>query len=211
MLLATARLWSQRLEPIHWSLDLQPHSAPPGAEVLARLAARMDPGWHLYTMTTPRPPIATTIEVAPNPAFQSVRIYQPQPQRKPDPNFGTETETFEGEATFLLVIRLAADAAPGEIEVLVRPRFQACDDRQCLPPRRISVAARLVVDPSAPAAVPAIPAGFTLVSQLSQGRGSSGPESAAAGTARPATQVPAESGGLPVFLIVAFGFGLAAV
>lgn len=202
-LLAAVWLRSQPLQPVQWSLSLEPASAPPGARVLGKLTARMEPGWRVYSMTTPRPPIATTVEVKPHPALAAVRIYQPEPARKLDPNFGTETETFSGEVTLLLELELARDAAPGMLVLAVQPRFQACDDRQCLPPRRTAVAARLVVDPSAPMASAVIPPGYRLVSGTPA-------ETVTAPSATPA-QGSAPPQALPVFLLVAFGFGLAAI
>lgn len=202
-LLVTAALRSQPLNPIRWSFTVEPSSAPPGSRVLGRLTARMDPGWHLYSMTTPRPPIATTVEIAPDPAIEGVRIYQPEPERKLDPNFGTETETFAREVTFLVELQLARQAAPGAVELTARPRFQACDDRQCLPPRRVTVTARLAVDPSAPVIAVAIPPGYRPVSET--------PAETAASSPAPASPAAAPPQAIPVFLLVAFGFGLAAI
>lgn len=194
-----APLAAQRLEPIHWSLELEPRAVRPGGRLLGRVTARMDPGWHLYSLTTPRPPIATTIEIAPHPAVTGFRVYQPSPVRKPDPNFNTETETFEGTVSFLLEISIAEAAPAGATELLVRIRFQACDDRQCLPPRRTQLTAPFRVDPAAPPASVVIPAGYQPV-------GAASPPPPAT---RPAEGAPAET--LPIFFLVAFGFGVAAV
>lgn len=203
LLSAAVLLRSQPLNPVQWSLAVEPASAPPGARVLGNLTARMDPGWRVYSMTTPRPPIATTVEIAPHPAIEAVRLYQPEPVRKLDPNFGTETETFVGEVTLLVELRLSADAAPGAIELTVRPRFQACDDRQCLPPRRANVTALLTVDPAAPSTSPAIPPGYRLVSGT--------PEEIAAEPSAVPRETSAPPQALSMFLLVAFGFGLAAI
>jgi len=188
------------LEPVRWSMVVEPQAAPPGARVLAKLRARMEPGWHLYSLTTPRPPIATSIKLAPDPAVAFARAYQPQPERKPDPNFRTETETFQGEVTFLIEVQLSERAAPGELKLTAEVRFQSCDDRQCLPPRRASASASLRVDPSAPAPGFAIPPGYTLAGTPS-----------ASGTGARQSSSSAGSQGMPLFLLVAFGFGLAAV
>jgi len=203
LLQAVHALFGQPLNPVRWSLTVEPAKVPPGGEVLARLTARLDPGWHLYSMTTPRPPIATTIEIAPHPAIENVRIYQPEPVRKPDPNFGTETETYDGEVTFLLAIRVAREASPGDVELVARPRFQMCDDRQCLPPRRVSVSARFTVDPAATAITPVIPGNFRLVTGPKQAPAPATPSSSPTQAVTPS--------GLPLFVLVAFGFGLAAV
>ncbi len=165
----------------------------------------MDPGWHLYSLTTPRPPIATTIQVQPNPAVSGFKVYQPQPVRKLDPNFNTETETFEREVTFLVEIELAKDAAAGPVELALQPRFQACDDKQCLPPRRATVTASFSIDPKAGPAAWTIPAGYTEAAPAAS-------RSAAAAPSEPAPAPPAPSSrGLAFFVLVAFGFGLAAV
>ncbi|MDW8130260.1 MAG: hypothetical protein RMI94_06900 [Bryobacterales bacterium] len=93
LLLAAVELRPQPLEPVRWSLTFEPASVRPGSRVLGRLTAHMEPGWRVYSMTTPRPPIATTVEVTPHPAIASVRIYQPEPARKLDPNFGNPNPT----------------------------------------------------------------------------------------------------------------------
>lgn len=189
------------LEPVRWSLSIEPDAAPPGARLLARLTARMDPGWHLYSLTTPRPPIATTIEVGPDPAVESFRVYQPQPARKLDPNFNTQTETFDGEVTFLLELKLAPGVSPGVRDLAARVRFQTCDDRQCLPPRRVNLSARFRVEPSAPVPAIVIPPGYTAASLDVKG-----------GEATPGwPRSAAQPRGLGLFLLIAFGFGLAAI
>lgn len=169
----------QKLNPAQWSLAFQPDRAAPGSAVLGRLSVKLDPGWHLYSLTTPRPPIATSISLADNPAVQEMKVQAPPPVRKFDPNFGVETETYEAGATFLLHIQLKKDAAPGPVELTAQIRYQLCDDRQCLPPVRRTAAATLVIDPTAKTSAPPAPP-------------------------------PAGQGALQ-FLLVAFGFGLAAI
>ncbi|MCL4854549.1 MAG: redoxin, partial [Bryobacteraceae bacterium] len=194
--------FAQKLNPVQWSLTLEPSSAPPGGQVAARLTAAMDPGWHLYSLTTPRPPIATTISLAENPAIAGFKVYQPAPVRKLDPNFNTETETFDGKAVFLIVATVAGDAAGGPVELAAGVRYQACDDKQCLPPRRHTVTAKLTIDPAAQPAQIAIPAGY------------SEPSSGAPSSAQTPAPPPAASGEpqpFGTFLLVAFGLGLAAI
>ena len=60
---------------VKWSLSLEPASAAPGSKVLARIEGQIDPGWHLYSMTSAGA-IPTTIKVASNAAFEKVRIFQ---------------------------------------------------------------------------------------------------------------------------------------
>ncbi len=51
---------------------------------------------------------------------------QPKPHVAFDPNFEMNTETFEGEVTFTVPVKVAADAAPGPHKIVVKVTFQAC-------------------------------------------------------------------------------------
>jgi thiol:disulfide interchange protein len=197
-LILCAALPGQRLDPIKWGLEMDP--ARPGGAARARLTATMDAGWHLYSMTTPPPPRPTRITVADHPALGGVKIFTPPPRRALDPNFQSETETYDERAVFLLDLELKPDAA-GEIPVAVEVRYQACDDTRCLPPTRRTVEAVLRVAADAPAP-PAIPADY----QRYQPAAASPPPAA---PPQPAPAAPA--GGLVSLVPVAFGFGLLAV
>lgn len=163
----------------------------------------MDAGWRVYSLSTPRPPIATSVQLAPHSSIERWQLYQPRPVRKLDPSFNTETETFGGEVTFLLEIWLGAKAPAGVVPLAAQIRFQACDDRQCLPPRRVSVSANFTVDPAARPAEPVIPTGYTVA-------GSAPPSGTDAPPVEPAEVSGRSQTGL-VFVLVALGFGLAAI
>ncbi len=206
MALAAGALRAQKLDPVRWSLAVDSPAAP-GATVAARLTASIDPGWHLYSLSTPKGPIPTTVRIAGSPAVAAYRIYQPQPAVKFDPNFQADTETFDNQAVFWIAVELAKDAA-GTVELTAQVRYQACDERQCLLPVRKTASAMLSIDPAARPAAFAAPAGYLLFD----------PDQAAAGTASAAAPAPqtskttsGEVQGLGPFLLVAFGFGLAAI
>ena len=191
----------QRLNPAVWSLAVEPSLAAPGSEVSARLSVKLEPGWHLYSLTTPRPPIATSITLAENPAVENTKIFVPPPIRQFDPNFGVETETYESDTTFVLRIRLKSDAAAGPVELIAQTRYQLCDPKQCLPPVRRTASATLTVDTAAKSEAPPIPAGYT----------EAGAKPAATSAQSAPPPKPAGDPGIMRFLLVAFGFGLAAV
>jgi len=184
---------------VKWALELEPVTAPPGAKVLGRLKAAIEPGWHLYSLSRPATPanIPTTIQVAASPAVAQFRVLQPPANLLFDDTATTETETYENEAVFLIELELAKDAAAGPHEISIESKYQVCSETQCIPPVRRSSTATLTVDPASNAAAPVIPAGY-----------------AEAGTSPmpPGAQAaPGDSGGLATFLLVAFGFGLAAI
>lgn len=173
---ASAQEAPKKLDPIQWAAS---------GETTVRLHVTMEQGWHLYSLTTPRPPIATSVKSADS----ELSLYQPAPLRKVDPNFNSETETFEGEVDFYV----QGAIKPGSV---LEVRYQACTDRLCLPPRKkqLTIAA---------ASAFAIPAGYTKVAA---------PKPAASQTpAAPASAPKPQQQDLGQFLLIAFGFGLAAI
>jgi thiol:disulfide interchange protein len=184
---------------VKWSLTLEPAVAAPGTKILARLEGKIDPGWHVYSMSSAGA-IPTTVKVAASAASGKPRMFQAPPKKAYDPNFQLDTETYEGSAVFLQELQVKPDAAAGSSEVTAEVRYQTCNDTVCIPPRRQTVSATLTVDPQAHNVSPLIPAGYAEVSgadPLVGGRPPGGP--------LPDTQ------GLGAFLLVAFGIGLAAI
>ena len=179
---------------VTWKLSVEPPAAPPGGKVLLRMAGHIEDGWHLYSMSTPAA-IPTKIQLAPNPAIEKVRALQPQPKRAFDPNFNSDTETYEGDVAFLLELELKKDAPAGPTELSVSARYQTCNPKMCVPSKWTGTAS-LTVDPKASPAAVVIPAGY------------SEPQAPAASQSS-TTAPPAE--GLLAFLAVAFGFGLASI
>ncbi|MBM3776225.1 MAG: redoxin, partial [Acidobacteria bacterium] len=202
LFLSASAVLAQRNQ-VQWTLAFDPPAAPPGARTLGRLTATIEPGWHLYSLTPAAKPanIPTTIKIALSPAVEAARVFQPQPKRAFDKNFNTDTETYDNQAIFLIELALSPAAPPGPAEIASEVRYQVCDATRCIPPVRRTAAATLMVDPKAPAPSLAIPAGY------------SEPSAPAAPSPVPAAATgppPAQVGGL-AFLLVAFGFGLAAV
>jgi thiol:disulfide interchange protein DsbD len=200
----------RRQDPVSWKLQIDA-SAAPGARILARLTASIEEGWHLYSPTTPPGPIPTEIKIAPNPPVSSFRLYQPEPKRKFDPNFGNESRSFDKEAVFLFDIRLAPEASPGEAEITAQVRYQVCSDTVCLRPVRKTAAARIQIAHGATSPPVEIPAGYSEVILLPAALPgqTSGAGPASAGAPPPVQQAGTED--LGNFLLLAFGFGLAAI
>ncbi len=204
LLLWAAALPAQKLNPVQWSLAVEPETAAPGATVLARVTAKLDPGWHLYALSAPKPIIPTSVRLEDDPAIASQTVYQPEAAVKYDENFQFDVASYENEAVFLLEVRLAPDARPGPLRLSAQTRYQACDNRMCLPPRRATATAQLTIDRSAPASQAVIPAGYTRFD----------PASPAPAALAPPASTPAgaaSSQELAMFLLLAFGFGLAAI
>ncbi|MCU1262103.1 MAG: Redoxin domain protein, partial [Bryobacterales bacterium] len=174
---------------VNWTLEFSPGAAKPGAKVAGKLTAKIDEGWHLYSISTPPPPIPTTIKLADNPVFTVERVLQGKPIREHDPNFDADTETFEGEAVFYLDLNVKPGAPAGTAQITAQPRYQVCSATSCIPPKTKDVLGSFRVDPAAATSVAAIPSGYSVAK----------PTSAPAGDS---------IGG---FLAIAFGFGLASI
>ncbi len=200
LLLLAVSVSAQRLDPVQWTLTSEAAKAPPGATIPLKLTAKLEEGWHLYSLTTPPGgPNPTTAVIAENAAVASTKIYQPKPDRKFDQNFGVDTETFDKEAVFLLDTTIKKDAAVGPLDLIAQVRYQACNATMCLPPKKKSAEVNVEIAPSAaaPAAL-AIPAGYSEVGLRNEP------------TAPPAS-TPEPDQGLAAFLLTAFGLGLASI
>src|SRR5882724_10096839 len=192
---------AQGLDPVKWSLSVDSPAAAPGSKIPAHLIATIEPGWHLYSLSTPAPSRPTRVQVADNPVFDKLAVYYQEPKRAFDKNFNIETQTYEGKADFLLVTAVKADAPAGAADLTAQIQFNVCDATRCLPPRKRTATASVKIDPTAADAAIAIPAGF---SEFKPGA----PVAAApVDGSKPAPQ----SQDLGAFLLVAFGAGLLAI
>ncbi len=208
--LSVPALCAAKEDPVQWTLT--PISGntqvAPSHKVYLDLTAIIQPGWHLYSPTTPPGgPIITTIRLMENPAVASYRVLRPQPVRKLDPNFQIDTETYSGAARFILEVETSPSAS-GAPQLQAKVRYQVCSDVKCLPPVSKTASAAIQIVNGAPASNFNVPGGYALVPA------SGGAASAAAGNqpAPPPTNFAASSSqGLLPFLLTAFGFGLAAL
>src|SRR5215467_2573937 len=179
-----------QVQHVQWTLTADP--AAPGGKTLLHAAGKVDPGWHLYSASSPAG-IPTSFQVGPDSLVESIRTYQPPPKRAFDKNFDSDTETYQSDVTFLVELQLKKDAPVGPADLAVKIRYQTCNDTQCVP-SRYSGTVPVNITPGATA--PTIPAGYV----------------EAKPPASDSTAAPASAGqeqGVAAFLLVAFGFGLA--
>ena len=134
---------AQNLNPINLTAKLDPNPVKAGQSAKVVVTAKIDPGWHLYSLTQPPGgPVQSKLTIDETAVFKANgKATQPKPKIAADPNFSAPgqppfmTETFDGEASFTLPIKVAADAPVGNQKLIVKFRFQVCDEHQCLPPR----------------------------------------------------------------------------
>ena len=183
--------FGQSTQYAQWTLQAEPPSAPPGSTIRIRAAVHVADGWHLYSASSAAG-LPAHFEVTPE-SLQ--RVLQQPPKRVFDAVQGAETETYQGDTTFLLDVKLRPDAPAGPEQLTVKGRYQTCNDKSCVA-GKLNELVTVTIDPAAPAPSTAIPAGFAEAQP---------PKAASSAPA------PAESQGWGAFLVVAFGAGLACI
>ena len=124
--------------PVTWSIKaIAPGSLKPDQRIAAQVTAQIQDGWHLYSLTQGAGgPIPTRISVPDGQAFRLAgNVTGPRPRVSLDPNFEINTETHEGSVTFNVPIAVVADVPTTSQSLRVNVRYQACNDKNCLPPR----------------------------------------------------------------------------
>ncbi len=126
---------------VQWTAKTTPASVRAGQKATATLAARIADGWHVYSITqAPGGPVKTEISVPPDRILKaSGDVVGPKPQTAFDPNFKMNAEFYEKTVTFQVPVQIDASAKPGEVKGTIDVRFQACNDRLCLPPTKVHV------------------------------------------------------------------------
>ena len=107
----------------------------PGKQVAVDVNVEIDPTWHLYALTEPPGPIATSITLPKGQPFTlNGEIGELPPKKAFDPNFGVEPRSSTKKAPrSSLPIHIASDAT-GKQTLHVDVLYQTCNDRMCLPP-----------------------------------------------------------------------------
>jgi len=139
---ATATAQEKSLNPVAWSLKVVNATAANGA-MTAELTAKIEDGWHLYSLTPiangPKP---TRITLPAAQAFELAgEIEAPDPFVGTDPNFGIEVEYYEESVTFKLPLKRRD--GPGGEKLLVEARYQTCTSQLCLPPKTVKLEAEV--------------------------------------------------------------------
>src|ERR1700722_4107779 len=120
---ATGAFCFAAVNPVSWTLDSDVQKAAPGSTVALRLTAKIDEGWHIYSVTTPPPSFPVTIKLG----DAAVHVFQPKPGTKVDDALGVSVEFYEKEAAFVFPYEVKKDAAAGPLEITAQVRYAACD------------------------------------------------------------------------------------
>jgi hypothetical protein len=133
---------------IRWSAVGPDGPVRPGAIVVIRVTADIDPGWHLYAFNQPSGgPRSLEVNAAKGTPLTVVgaKIDAPPPKVQHDPNFNLDTRYYDEPTTISVPVRVVTTATPGVRRAALEILFQACTERLCLRPFTETVTVEITV------------------------------------------------------------------
>ncbi|HLJ55346.1 MAG TPA: cytochrome c biogenesis protein CcdA [Chthonomonadaceae bacterium] len=208
---------------VHWKAELRPAVVRAGEHAQVALIATIDAPWHIYSLkVAPDANTPTTIQVAGAGALASDGSpVQPNPKSVLDSNFGKEVEYYEKGVAFGAPVVVSAGPA-GDRKATVTVRAQACKEGQCRIALPVDVPVKFRVEagavrpeyahpitaaPAQPSTYQNYPAPGAVVAPA--GAPPAGALAIGDQTARQIAE--AKRKGVLNFLLLSFGFGLAAL
>ncbi|HLG99684.1 MAG TPA: protein-disulfide reductase DsbD domain-containing protein [Bryobacteraceae bacterium] len=119
---------------------------PPGQLVLKRgsaselkLKAEIRPGFHVNS-NTPNDEFLIPLKLTwPSGPVQAEQVIYPKPQLEKFAFSPNPVSVFTGTFEIVTRFKAGANAMPGQTPITGKLRFQACNDKECLPPRTLDV------------------------------------------------------------------------
>lgn len=146
---------AQMYDPVKWDTDLT--VSDDGMTATARMTARIERGWHVYSHLV-NPDVGPTPLSVTWTDLRGVKVRGgltsvPAPTVKYDDMFGAELSWWAAKVT----VSQEFDVTASEISVKGSLRYQVCDDSNCLPPAKEPIALHATVAGAsvAPIAAPA--------------------------------------------------------
>jgi hypothetical protein len=135
------------LDTVQWVAGASSQSAVrSGSDTALQLSAQVLEGWHVYAFTQPPGgPMALRVTVDENAVAQAAGPPTGTvPEKKHDPSFDLETQFYTHSFVLRLPVHLK-EVSAGRRWIPVSVRFQACSDRECLPPRTVHLSVPIEV------------------------------------------------------------------
>lgn len=166
----------------------------------ARVAARLEiaAGWHLQAhVPTYDYLIPTTLGVEAPAGWPAAEVDYPAPVRYKFAFAEDELDVLEGTERIVARLAVPAAAAAGPVRLTLHLRYQACDDRQCLPPVETTTAVDLQVGAGG------VPAAVEFFADTPVPSPAPSPTPATEVAATPSAELPAATRSLPAILLLA--------
>jgi thiol:disulfide interchange protein DsbD len=116
-----------------------------GSEFRVALMAQIKEGYHIQAPKPPEGFIATEFSVEAPKGFTVKRIWYPPTEVKE--MLGQKLSLYDGTQVFAALIQTDKSAKLGKSTLMLKLRYQACDDKACYPPRTLTVTVPVEVVP----------------------------------------------------------------
>jgi hypothetical protein len=117
----------------------EPVAARAGATLEVKLPLQLREGYHVNSDKPPDPyliPLRLTWDSG---LITVAEVIYPRPENRKVDFFAGPLPVFSGHFELLTRFKVPASAPPGLVNVAGKLRYQACNDRMCLPPKTIDV------------------------------------------------------------------------
>ncbi len=129
--------------PVKLELTVQPERIAAGGNGTANVSASIEDGWYIYSLTQAAGgPVPTQITFESR-DFTIKSTTGPKPKKAFDANFNIETEKYSGNVVFVIPFSVSRGAINGANDLVVKIRYQACNDTVCLPPKTIKLQSQI--------------------------------------------------------------------
>ena len=138
----------------------------PGSSTRVALRVSLPDGLHVQSDEPRDPSLIPTVLTVEAPAGVSVsQLIYPHPTDFEQQGQSEPLAVFEREFVVGAELEIAPDAAPGELTIPARLRYQACDDKVCFRPTTAATAWTLRIGASARSRAPGDPQVFAMLSE----------------------------------------------
>jgi len=121
-------------------------TVPRAGEAVQTLKLQLKPGYHLNS-NTPNEEFLIPIRLTWNSAaVEAVSVQYPKPTTEKTEFSEKPLSVFTGDFEIVTKFRRAAKASPGPGFLNGKLRYQACNDKMCLPPKTLDVKVPLLVE-----------------------------------------------------------------
>ena len=121
-------------------------TVPRSGEVTGSLKLQLQPGYHVNS-TAPNEEYLIPMRLSwDSAAVETISVQYPKPAAEKSDFSDKPLSVFSGSFEILTKFRRAAKASPGPGFLNGKLRYQACNDKKCLPPKTLEVKVPLLVE-----------------------------------------------------------------
>jgi len=117
----------------------EPVAAKAGTTIEVKLPVQLRAGYHVNTNMPPDPYLVPLRLTWDSGQLSVSEVVYPKPSLLKVAFFPAPLPVFSGRFELLTRFKVAASAQPGLVNVPGKLRYQACNDRMCLPPKTIDI------------------------------------------------------------------------